>query len=226
MSTDPLAQTAPAAELIPFVIERTGRGERSYDIFSRLLSDRIIFIGGPIHDANANLVIAELLFLELTNRDADIHIYINSPGGSVMSGLAIYDTIQHLQPDVCTYCIGQAASMGAVLLAAGAKGKRFSLPHSRVMMHQPWGGVEGTAMDIHIQAREIIRLKGQIYDILVKHTGKERTVIEKDCDRDFFMSPEQAVDYGLIDEILVPEEKSEKKNDENTNETDQGEGEG
>lgn len=198
-------------DLVPFVIERTGRGERSYDIFSRLLKDRIIFIGGGIADANANLIIAELLFLELENRDADVHMYINSPGGSVTAGLAIYDTMQHLSCDVCTYCIGQAASMGAVLLSAGAEGKRFSLPNSRIMVHQPWGGYEGTASDINIHANEILRLKQRLNEILAKHTGKKLKEIEADTDRDFFMSAEEAKTYGLIDEVLTPETAAKKK---------------
>ncbi len=194
-------------DTIPYVIERTGRGERSYDIFSRLLKDRIIFIGGSIDEYKANLIIAELLFLELENRESDVHIYINSPGGSVTAGLAIYDTIQHLQPNVCTYAIGQAASMGTILLAAGTKGKRFSLPNSRIMIHQPWGGAEGTAEDITIRAKEINRLKEALYQILVKHTGRDIAEITRDCDRDFFMDAHEAVKYGLIDEVLLPGEK-------------------
>lgn len=191
-------------DTIPYVIERTGRGERSYDIFSRLLKDRIIFIGGSINEYKANLIIAELLFLELENRESDVHVYINSPGGSVTAGLAIYDTIQHLQPNVCTYAIGQAASMGTILLAAGTKGKRFSLPNSRIMIHQPWGGAEGTAEDITIRAKEINRLKDALYQILVKHTGRSMEEITRDCDRDFFMDAQEAVKYGLIDEVLTP----------------------
>ncbi|MBN2712684.1 MAG: ATP-dependent Clp protease proteolytic subunit [Planctomycetes bacterium] len=191
-------------DLVPFVIERTGRGERSMDIYSRLLKDRIIFIGGGVADHSANLTIAMLLFLELENRDADVHIYINSPGGSVTAGLAIYDTMQHLSCNVCTYCIGQAASMGAVLLSAGTKGKRYSLPNSRIMVHQPWGGYEGTASDINIHAQEISRLKTRLNEILAKHTGKDYSVIEKDTDRDFFMGADEAVKYGLIDEVLAP----------------------
>jgi len=197
-------------DLIPFVIERTGRGERSYDIFSRLLKDRIIFIGGAIHDSMACLIIAEMLFLELENRDADVQVYVNSPGGSVTAGLAIYDTMQHLSCNIATYCIGQASSMGAVLLAAGSKGKRFSLPNSRIMTHQPWGGYEGTATDIDIHAKEILRLKARLNEILAKHTGKDLAVIERDTERDFFMSAEEAVAYGLIDEVLKPGEKSKK----------------
>jgi ATP-dependent Clp protease protease subunit len=201
------------ADLVPYVIERTGRGERSYDIYSRLLSDRIIIIGSSIRDDNASLYIAQMLYLDLVNRDADIQVYINSPGGSVTAGLAIYDTMQHLSCNVATYCIGQAASFGAVLLAAGTKGKRFSLPHSRIMMHQPWGGAEGTAADITIQAAEINRLKGILNGILAKHCDKDAATIEKDTDRDFFMSADEAVAYGLIDKVLVPGEKStgEKK---------------
>ncbi len=191
-------------DLVPFVIERTGRGERSYDIFSRLLKDRIIFIGGTIHDSMSNLIIAELLFLELENREADVQVYVNSGGGSVAAGLAIYDTMQHLSCDVATYCIGQASSMGAVLLTAGTKGKRYSLPNSRIMMHQPWGGYEGTATDIDIHAKEIVRVKARLNDILSKHTGKDLEVIEQDTERDFFMSAEEAVKYGLVDEVLEP----------------------
>ncbi len=191
-------------ELIPFVIERTGRGERSYDIFSRLLKDRIVFIGGTITDSYANLIIAEMLYLELENRQADIQVYVNSPGGSVTAGLAIYDTMQHTQCNVATYCIGQAASMGAVLLAAGTEGKRYALPNSRIMLHQPWGGAEGSASDINIQAREIDRLKLRLNEILVHHTGQEMERIQKDTDRDFFMSAEESKSYGLIDEVLEP----------------------
>lgn len=188
--------------MIPMVIETTGRGERSYDIFSRLLKDRIIFIGTPINDYVANIVIAQLLFLQTEKKNQDIHLYINSPGGSVTSGLAIYDTMQFVQCDVATYCIGQTASMGAVLLAAGTKGKRFVLPHARVMLHQPWGGVRGTATDISIQAEEIITMREQINRILVKHTGKELGQIERDTDRDFYMSANEAKEYGLVDEVL------------------------
>ncbi len=199
----------PMADLVPFVIERTGRGERSYDIYSRLLSDRIIIIGSDIRDHNASLYIAQMLYLDLVNRDADIQVYINSPGGSVTAGLAIYDTMQHLSCDVATYCIGQAASMGAVLLAAGTKGNRYSLPHSRIMIHQPWGGAEGTAADITIQAAEINRLKGILNGILAKHCGKDVAVVEKDTDRDFFMSAQEAMEYGLVDEVINPGEKKE-----------------
>ena len=189
--------------LIPMVIEQTGRTERAYDIYSRLLKDRVLFIGTPIDDNVANLVVAQLLFLQMEDQDKDINLYINSPGGSITSGLAIYDTIQFLKPDVCTYCIGQAASMGAVLLAAGTKGKRYSLPNSRVMIHQPWGGVQGVAADINIQAREIQNLKERLNGILSRHTGQPITKIEKDTDRDYFMSANEAKDYGLVDEVVA-----------------------
>ena len=189
--------------LTPIVIEKTGRGERSYDIWSRLLKDRIIFIGTPIDDYIANLVIAQLLFLQMENKSQDINVYINTPGGHVYAGMAIYDTMQFVKCDVATYCIGQAASMGAVLLCAGTKGKRFALPHSRIMIHQPWGGAQGTASDIEIQAEEIKRLKTALYDILSKHTGKPVKQIEKDADRDFFMSAAQSKEYGLVDDVIV-----------------------
>jgi ATP-dependent Clp protease protease subunit len=188
--------------LIPMVIERTGRGERAYDIYSRLLKDRIIFVGTAIDDYVASLVVAQMLFLQLENKDADIELYIMSPGGSVNAGLAIYDTMQHVSNDVATYCIGQAASMGAFLLAAGTKGKRFALPNARIMIHQPWGGAQGTAADIVIQAEEIIRLKSTLNRLYALHTGQTEERISKDSDRDFFMSAEQAKEYGLLDEIL------------------------
>ena len=188
--------------LIPMVIEQSGRTERAYDIYSRLLKDRVLFIGTPIDDNVANLVVAQLLFLQMEDSEKDIHLYINSPGGSITSGLAIYDTIQFLKPDVCTYCIGQAASMGAVLLGAGTKGKRYTLPNSRVMIHQPWGGVQGVAADINIQAREIQNLKDRLNHILAKHTGKDVSQIEKDTDRDYFMSALEAKQYGLVDEVV------------------------
>ncbi len=188
--------------LIPFVIEKTSRGERSYDIYSRLLKERIVFIGQPIDDMIADVVIAQLLFLQYENKNQPIDVFINTPGGSVTAGMAIYDTMQFVRCPVKTYCIGQAASMGAVLLSAGSKGQRFALPHSRIMIHQPWGGAQGTASDIVIQAEEILRLKEIIYDILQKHTGRERRQIEKDADRDFFMSAQQAKEYGLIDEVI------------------------
>lgn len=188
--------------LVPMVVEQEGRGERAYDIYSRLLKDRIVFIGTPIDDTVANLIIAQLLFLQMQDPAKDINVYINSPGGSVTSGLAIYDTMRFVKPDVCTYCIGQAASMGAVLLAAGTKGKRFALPNSRIMIHQPWGGVQGTAADISIQATEILKLKDRINGILAFHTGKSKEELEKDTDRDFFMSADEAKGYGLIDEVI------------------------
>ncbi|MCK5214776.1 MAG: ATP-dependent Clp endopeptidase proteolytic subunit ClpP [Candidatus Omnitrophica bacterium] len=188
--------------LVPMVVEKSGHAERAYDIFSRLLKERIIFIGTPIDDNVANLIIAQLLFLQSEDASKDINIYLNSPGGSVTAGLAIYDTIQFVKPDVCTYCIGQAASMGAVLLAAGAKGKRFSLPYSRIMIHQPWGGAQGTASDISIQAQEILRMKDELIGILSKHTGQEKERIASDSDRDYFMSAEEAKSYGIVDEVL------------------------
>ena len=188
--------------LVPIVVEKSGHGERAYDIYSRLLKERIIFLGTAIDDMVANLVIAQLLFLQSEDATKDINIYINSPGGSVTAGLAIYDTIQYLKPDVSTYCIGQAASMGAVLLAAGVKGKRYVLPYSRIMIHQPWGGTQGTASDISIQAKEILRMKEEINNILSKHTGQPLDRIAKDSDRDFFMSAQEAKDYGLVDEVL------------------------
>jgi ATP-dependent Clp protease protease subunit len=187
---------------IPFVIEKTGRGERQYDIYSRLLEDRIIFIGWPIEDAVADAVIAQLLFLQKENKNQDINIYINSPGGIVTAGLAIYDTMQFVQCDIATYCMGQAASMAALLLAAGTKGKRHALPHARVMIHQPWGGTRGTASDISIQAEEILRHKRTLNDILAKHTGQSLKQVEKDTDRDYFMSSAEAKAYGLIDEVV------------------------
>lgn len=188
--------------LVPIVVEKSGHGERAYDIYSRLLKDRIVFIGTAIDDMVANLVIAQLLFLQSEDPAKDINIYINSPGGSVTAGLAIYDTMQFIKPDVCTYCIGQASSMGAVLLAAGAKGKRYALPFSRIMIHQPWGGTQGTASDISIQAKEILRMKEELLKILAKHTGQSFERIEKDSDRDFFMSSLEAKQYGLVDEVL------------------------
>ncbi len=189
--------------LVPIVVEQTNRGERSYDIFSRLLKERIVFIGGPIDDNMANLVIAQLLFLECEDPDKDIFIYINSPGGVVYSGLAIYDTIQYIRPQVATICMGIAASMAALLLAAGAKGKRFALPHSRVMIHQPHGGAEGQAVDIDIQAREILRLREIGNQILVNHTGQPLDKIERDVDRNYWMSANEAKEYGIIDEIFT-----------------------
>jgi len=190
---------------IPFVIERTGRGERTYDIYSRLLEDRIVFIGTAIDDQVANSVMAQLLFLDKTGRSQDIKMYINSPGGSVTAGLAIYDTMQLIEPPIATYCLGQAASMGAVLLAGGAKGKRYALPHSRVMIHQPWGGAQGTAVDMEIHVREILKMKATLEEILAKHAGKNVEVISKACERDNFMSPKEALDFGLIDLIVSKE---------------------
>ncbi|HXJ36998.1 MAG TPA: ATP-dependent Clp endopeptidase proteolytic subunit ClpP [Candidatus Eisenbacteria bacterium] len=191
------------ANLVPIVIEQTGRGERAYDIYSRLLRDRIVILGGGINDEISNLVVAQLLFLESEDPEKDIFLYINSPGGSVTAGLAIYDTMQYVKPDVSTLCIGQAASMGAWLLASGAKGKRFALPHARIMIHQPLGGVQGQAADIDIQAREILRLREQMNNILVKHTGQSLKKVEKDTDRDLFMTGKQAAEYGLIDEVIA-----------------------
>ena len=188
--------------LIPVVVEQTARGERAYDIYSRLLKDNIIFIGTPIDDQVANLVIAQLLFLAAENPERDINLYINSPGGSITAGLAIYDTMQFIEPDVSTLCVGQAASMSALLLAAGAKGKRFALPNGRVIIHQPYGGVSGQASDIDIQAQEILRARKVINDILARHTGKEISLIEKDTERDYIMTPDEALDYGLIDKVI------------------------
>lgn len=198
-------------QLVPMVVEQTGRGERAYDIFSRLLKERIVFIGTPIDDTMASLVIAQLIFLESEDPDKDISLYINSPGGNVSSGLAIYDTMQYIRPDVATICIGLAASMGAVLLAGGTAGKRSCLPNSRVMIHQPWGGVQGTASDISIQAEEILRTKRRLNEILAHHCKKPIEVIEKDTDRDRYMSPEEAREYGLIDQIFVKKEREPKK---------------
>ncbi len=189
--------------LVPVVIEQTGIGERSYDIYSRLLKDRIVFLDGEINDITADLVVAQLLFLESQDPQRDISLYINSPGGSVTAGLAIYDTIQYIKPDVQTICMGQAASMGALLLTCGAEGKRHSLPSSRILIHQPWGGAQGQAKDINIQAKEIIRLKNLTIDYFAKHTGKPRKTIAKDLERDFFMSAEEGKNYGLIDNILI-----------------------
>lgn len=193
---------------IPMVIEQSGRGERAYDIYSRLLRERVVFLVGPVNEMTANLVVAQLLFLESENPDKDIFLYINSPGGSVSAGLAIYDTMQFIKPDVSTLCIGQAASMGAFLLAAGAKGKRYCLPNSRTMIHQPLGGFQGQASDIEIHAREILYLRSRLNELLSKHTGQPVEVIERDTDRDFFMSAEQSVAYGLVDKVLVNRNES------------------
>ncbi|MBL8504457.1 MAG: ATP-dependent Clp endopeptidase proteolytic subunit ClpP [Rhodocyclaceae bacterium] len=189
--------------LIPMVIEQSGRGERAYDIYSRLLKERVVFLVGPVNDATANLVVAQLLFLESENPDKDIYFYINSPGGSVSAGLAIYDTMQFIKPDVSTLCIGQAASMGAFLLTAGAKGKRYCLPNSRVMIHQPMGGFQGQASDIEIHAKEILYLRARLNEIMAKHTGQPIERIERDTDRDNFLSGAEAVDYGLVDKVLT-----------------------
>ena len=190
------------AQLIPMVVESSSHGERGYDIYSRLLKDRIILLGTPVDDDSANLVIAQLLFLQAEAPGKDIDLYINSPGGSVTAGLAIYDTIQTISCDVKTYCIGQCASMGAVLLASGTAGKRFALPHSRIMIHQPWGGAQGTAADIEIQSREILRLRSMLNNILSRHTGKNLKTIEKDTNRDFFMSASEAAAYGIVDSVI------------------------
>ena len=192
---------------VPYVIEQTGRGERTYDIYSRLLKDRIIFLGSEVNDAVADVIAAQLLFLESEDPEQDIHLYVNSPGGSVTAGLAIYDTMQYVTPDVSTMCVGQAASMGAVLLTAGAPGKRFALPHSRIMLHQPLGGVQGQAADIDIHAREVLRIREELNNILVKHTGQTLKRIEKDTDRDMFMTSKQALDYGVIDEVISSRKK-------------------
>ena len=198
-------------QLVPIVVETTGRGERAYDIYSRLLKERIVFLGTPIDDTIASLTIAQLLFLESEDPDKDIHLYINSPGGSVTAGLAIYDTMQYIRPEVSTICIGMAASMAAVLLAGGQKGKRTALPNARVMIHQPWGGVQGTASDIRIQADEILKTKKRINEILSTHTGKSVEVVEKDTDRDYYLSSDEAKDYGLIDNLLIKRTGDVKK---------------
>src|ERR1700690_2977294 len=196
---------------VPIIVEQTGRGERSWDIYSRLLVDRIIFVGTAVDDNVANILIAQLLFLQMADPKKDIHLYINSPGGSVTAGLAIYDTMQYLTCDVNTYCVGQAASMGAVLLAAGAKGKRYALPNARIMIHQPWGGVQGQASDISIQAKEILRMRDRLNEILAMHTGKPIETIAKDTDRDFFMSAAESRDYGLVDDVVKSPRGVEKK---------------
>ena len=196
--------TSKMQTLVPMVVEQTSRGyERAYDIYSRLLKDRVIFIGTPIDDAVANLVVAQALFLQMEDGNKEISIYINTPGGSVTAGLAIYDTIQFVKPDVATYCVGQAASMGALLLCAGTKGKRFTLPNSRIMIHQPWGGVQGAAEDISRHAQEILKLRDRINGIFSLHTNQSLEKIQKDTDRDFFMSAEEAKEYGLVDEVIV-----------------------
>jgi ATP-dependent Clp protease protease subunit len=196
--------------LIPMVIEQSGRGERAYDIYSRLLKERVVFLVGPVTEVTANVIVAQLLFLESENPDKDISFYINSPGGMVSAGLAIYDTMQFIKPDVSTLCIGQAASMGSLLLAAGAAGKRYCLPNSRVMIHQPMGGFQGQASDIEIHAKEILFLKSRLNEIMARHTGQKIEAIEKDTDRDNFLSAEQAVDYGLVDKVLAGRNESIK----------------
>ena len=205
--TDTLAMSAAqqikALNLVPMVIEQTARGERAYDIYSRLLKERVVFVVGPVEDYMANVIVAQLLFLESENPDKDIHLYINSPGGSVSAGLAIYDTMQFIKPDISTMCIGQAASMGAVLLTGGAKGKRYCLPHSRMMIHQPLGGFQGQASDIEIHTKEILLVRERLNTILAKHTGQPMERIEKDTDRDNFMGAEQACNYGLVDKVLL-----------------------
>ena len=195
---------------MPVVIEQEGRYERSYDIYSRLLKDRIVFIGTPIDDTVANVIIAQMLFLQMESPDKEIHLYINTPGGIVTAGLAIYDTMQFLKCDIITYCIGQAASMGALLLAAGTTGKRFSLPNARIMIHQPAGGAQGQAIDIDIQAKEIMKMKHKLNEILAKHTGQKLPKIEKDVDRDYFMSPEEALKYGIVDKVISTSKETKK----------------
>ncbi len=200
------ALDAQALGLVPMVIEQSGRGERSYDIYSRLLKERVVFLVGPVNDVTANLVVAQLLFLEAENPDKDIHFYINSPGGSVTAGMSIYDTMQFIKPDVSTLCMGQACSMGAFLLTAGAKGKRFALPNSRVMIHQPMGGFQGQASDIAIHAKEILSLRAKLNEIMAQHTGQPVERIERDTDRDNFLSAQEAAEYGLIDKVLLNRE--------------------
>ena len=193
--------------LVPVVVEQTGRGERSYDIYSKLLKDRIIFLGDEVNDATAGLIVAQLLFLESEDPDKDIHLYINSPGGSITAGMAIYDTMQYIKPDVSTICIGMAASMGAFLLAAGAKGKRLALPNARIMIHQGSAGFHGTPSDIDIVAKEVLRYKKLLVDILAKHTGQPIEKVEKDVDRDYYMSPEEGIEYGIVDKILTGQQE-------------------
>ncbi|HEX4209203.1 MAG TPA: ATP-dependent Clp endopeptidase proteolytic subunit ClpP [Candidatus Binataceae bacterium] len=196
------------SNLVPMVVEQTGRGERAYDIYSRLLKDRIVFLGHPVNDDIANLIIAQFLFLESEDPEKEISFYVNSPGGSVTAGLAIYDTMQFIRPSVSTLCLGQAASMAAVLLLAGTKGRRYALPHSRIMIHQPLGGAQGQATDIEIQAREILRARETLNNVIMRHTGQQLRKIEKDTERDMFLNPAQAVEYGLIDEVIVSRRSS------------------
>lgn len=207
----PKTQVVTRAALVPMVVEQTARGERSYDIYSRLLKDRVIFMTGQVEDHMANLIVAQLLFLESENPDKDIHLYINSPGGSVTAGLSVYDTMQFIQPNVSTMCIGQAASMGALLLAGGAEGKRYALPHSRLMIHQPSGGAQGQASDIEIQANEIIKMRDKLNVLLSKHTGQKVATIAHDTERDNYMSAEQALEYGLVDKIIEARVASKRK---------------
>ena len=202
-----------ALNLVPMVVEQTARGERAYDIYSRLLKERVVFVVGPVEDHMANLIVAQLLFLESENPDKDIHLYINSPGGVVTAGMSIYDTMQFIRPDVSTICVGQAASMGALLLAGGAKGKRYCLPHSRMMIHQPLGGFQGQASDIDIHAREVLKLRDALNHILARHTGQDVKKIARDTDRDNFMGPEQAVEFGLVDKVLTRRVEIEGKKD-------------
>jgi ATP-dependent Clp protease, protease subunit len=194
--------TTQALNLVPMVVEQTARGERAYDIYSRLLKERVIFVVGPIEDHMANLIVAQLLFLESENPDKDIHLYINSPGGVVTAGMSVYDTMQFIKPDVSTICVGQAASMGAILLAGGTKGKRFCLPHSRIMIHQPLGGFQGQASDIDIHAREVLKIRDRLNDIIAAHTGQPKEKVAQDTDRDFFMGGDEAVAYGIVDRML------------------------
>ncbi len=202
-----------ALNLVPMVVEQTARGERAYDIYSRLLKERVVFVVGPVEDHMANLIVAQLLFLESENPDKDIHLYINSPGGVVTAGMSIYDTMQFIRPDVSTICVGQAASMGALLLAGGAHGKRFCLPHSRMMIHQPLGGFQGQASDIDIHAREVLKLRDALNKILARHTGQDVKKIARDTDRDNFMGPEDAVEFGLVDKVLTERVEIEGKKD-------------
>lgn len=204
-------QVVTHAALVPMVVEQTARGERSYDIYSRLLKDRVIFLTGQVEDHMANLIVAQLLFLESENPDKDIHLYINSPGGSVTAGLSVYDTMQFIQPDVSTMCIGQAASMGALLLAGGAKGKRYALPHSRLMIHQPSGGAQGQASDIEIQANEIIKMRERLNVLLSKHSGQEVATIARDTERDNYMSADEALEYGLVDKVIEARVDNKRK---------------
>jgi len=205
--------TTKALNLVPMVVEQTARGERAYDIYSRLLKERVVFVVGPVEDHMANLVVAQLLFLESENPDKDIHIYINSPGGVVTAGLSIYDTMQFIKPDVSTICVGQAASMGAILLAGGAKGKRYCLPHSRIMIHQPLGGFQGQASDIDIHAREVLKIRDRLNEILAEHTGRPKEKVAQDTDRDFFMGGDEAVEYGLVDKVLSRRSQAPAKSD-------------